>query len=232
MRSSSSRSFRESVRDNGLGLAFGGLLLLALLGQAFTGQAGINSRADTAGLAHVSFWEYVTSSNFTVDVAENWQSEYLQFMLYILLTVWLVQRGSPESKKVTAAGRGSDREQKVGPYADEDSPTWAKVGGWRTRIYSHSLVLAMAVVFLGSWFAQLVAGRSAYNSEQLSNLEDPLSLGEYLMAPDFWNRTLQNWQSELLAVGSMAVLSIYLRERGSPESKPVGAPHDETAVEG
>ncbi|WP_137121145.1 DUF6766 family protein [Segeticoccus rhizosphaerae] len=232
MSSARSRTLRETVRDNGLGLVFGALLLLALLGQAFTGQAEINSRADTLGLAHVSFWEYVTSSNFTVDVAENWQSEYLQFLLYILLTVWLVQRGSPESKKVGASGRGSDREQKVGRYAEEDSPKWAKAGGWRTRIFSHSLVLVMGLVFLGSWLAQLVAGRSAYNSQQLSNLEDPVSLGGYLMAPDFWNRTLQNWQSELLAVGSMAVLSVYLRERGSPESKPVGAPHDETAVEG
>ncbi|WP_152185574.1 DUF6766 family protein [Segeticoccus rhizosphaerae] len=232
MSSARSRTLRETVRDNGLGLVFGALLLLALLGQAFTGQAEINSQADTLGLAHVSFWEYVTSSNFTVDVAENWQSEYLQFLLYILLTVWLVQRGSPESKKVGASGRGSDREQKVGRYAEEDSPKWAKAGGWRTRIFSHSLVLVMGLVFLGSWLAQLVAGRSAYNSQQLSNLEDPVSLGGYLMAPDFWNRTLQNWQSELLAVGSMAVLSVYLRERGSPESKPVGAPHDETAVEG
>lgn len=228
----SRRSLRETARDNGLGLTFGALLLLALVGQAFTGQADVNAQMDTLGLAHVSFWEYVTSSDFTVDVAENWQSEYLQFLLYILLTVWLVQKGSPESKNVTEVGRGTDREQKVGPFAQEDSPAWAKAGGWRTRVFSHSLVLVMGLAFLGSWLAQLVAGRSAYNSEQLSNLQDPLGLGEYLLAPDFWNRTLQNWQSELLAVGSMAVLAIYLRERGSPESKPVGEPHDNTAVEG
>ena len=90
----------------------------------------------------------------------------------------------------------------------------------------------MGLFFLGSWFAQLVAGRSAHNAEQLMDLQAPLSWGEYLVSPDFWNRSLQNWQSEFLAVGSMVVLSIYLRERGSPESKPVGAPHPATGVEG
>jgi hypothetical protein len=89
----------------------------------------------------------------------------------------------------------------------------------------------MGLIFLLSWSAQLIAGRSSFNAEQLMNLQAPLSWSEYLVAPDFWNRTLQNWQSEFLAVGSMVVFSIYLRERGSPESKPVGTPHSSTAVE-
>ncbi|OLP52855.1 hypothetical protein BJM39_01725, partial [Salmonella enterica subsp. enterica serovar Javiana] len=152
--------------------------------------------------------------------------------LYILLTVWLLQKGSPESKPLDKAGRESDEDQKVGPYAERTSPWLARVGGWRTTLYSRSLGLVMGAIFLGSWSAQLVAGRSAYNAEQLQDLQEPLSWTGYLTAPDFWNRTLQNWQSEFLAVGSMVVLSIYLRERGSPESKPVGSSHDSTGVEG
>jgi membrane protein implicated in regulation of membrane protease activity len=212
-------------RDNSLSLVFGGLLLAALAGQAVSGLAGYNEAARTAGLQEVSFLRYVTSSGFAVDVAENWQSEFLQFVLYIALTVWLVQRGSSESKEPGEEGRESDEQQLVGEFAKPDSPTWAQVGGWRTRLYSHSLVIVMAVVFLGSWSAQAVAGRVADNEERMRDLLDPIGLGAYLVSPDFWGRTLQNWQSELLAIGTMAVFAIYLRERGSPESKEVGAPH-------
>ena len=220
------------LRENSLTLAFSVILLAALVGQAFTGDASYNEAALDAGLPTLTVGQYVTSSQFAVDVAENWQSEYLQFLLYILLTVWLLQKGSPESKPLDQAGRESDKEQKVGPHADANSPAWAKLGGWRTSLYSRSLGLVMGVVFLGSWTAQLVAGRSAYNAEQLQDLQDPLGWAGYLHAPDFWNRTFQNWQSEFLAVASMVVFSIYLRERGSPESKPVGSAHTSTGVEG
>ncbi|WP_323097449.1 DUF6766 family protein [Intrasporangium sp. YIM S08009] len=222
---------RRFGRESSLTLVFFGLLLAALVGQALTGQAFYNESATAASLPTLSIGEYVTSSQFTVDVAENWQSEYMQFLLFILLTVWLVQRGSPESKPLDRVGRESDVDQKVGRYATDESPSWAKAGGWRTALYSRSLGLVMGLIFLLSWLAQLIAGRSAYDADQLQNLQEPLSLGEYLGAPDFWNRTFQNWQSELLAVASMVVLSIYLRERGSPESKPVGESHESTGVE-
>ena len=212
-------------RDSSLSLVFGGLLLAALGGQAAWGLVGYNEAARTAGLQEVSFLRYVTSSGFAVDVAENWQSEFLQFVLYIGLTVWLVQRGSSESKEPGDEGRESDEQQLVGEYARPDSPSWVRVGGWRTRIYSHSLVIVMLLVFLGSWSAQAIAGHVADNEERLRDLLDPIGLGAYLVSPDFWGRTLQNWQSELLAIGTMAVFAIYLRERGSPESKEVGAPH-------
>ena len=215
-------------RDNSLSLVFGGLLLAALGGQSVWGMIGYNEAARTAGLQQVSLGRYVTSSEFAVDVAENWQSEFLQFVLYIALTVWLVQRGSSESKEPGDEGRESDEKQLVGSFARPDSPAWARVGGWRTRIYSHSLVLVMALVFLASWSAQAVAGRVADNEERMRELLDPIGLGAYLVTPDFWGRTLQNWQSELLAIGTMAVFAIYLRERGSPESKEVGAPHGVT----
>jgi hypothetical protein len=107
-----------------------------------------------------------------------------------------------------------------------------KAGGWRTAVYSRSLGLLMGAVFLLSWYAQSISGLSAYNADQLASLQDPVTWPAYLASPDFWNRTLQNWQSELLAVGSFVVFTVYLRQRGSPESKPVGAPHTETAQSG
>lgn len=219
---------RFSVRDNGLSIVFGLLLLATLAGQGLWGLVGYNQAARTAGLQEISLLRYLTSSSFAVDLSENWQSEYLQFTLFILLTIWLVQRGSSESKKPGDSGRETDEKQLVGAFATPDSPLWARVGGWRTALYSHSLVTVMTAIFVLSWSAQAVTGRVANNEERMRDLLDPLSLGAYLGSPDFWGRTLQNWQSELLAVGSMTVFAIYLRERGSPESKEVGAPHDAT----
>ena len=223
---------RKALKENGLSLFFGLLLMATLVGQAFSGLAEYNSTVAVEDLPQLTIGEYVTSSQFAVDVAENWQSEYLQFLLYILLTVWLIQRGSPESKKAEEAGGEDDKKQKLGRHSSPQSPRWARAGGWRTAVYSNSLGLVMGLFFLGSWGAQLVAGTSAYNSERIQNLQAPISLGEYAFSANFWNRTLQNWQSEFLAVGSMVVLSIYLRQRGSPESKPVGSAHTATGVEG
>jgi hypothetical protein len=223
---------RRGIRDHGLSIFFGVIFLLALGGQSLTGHADYNNQRRTQGREAVSYAHYVTSSDFAVDVAENWQSEYLQFLLYIVATTWLVQRGSPESKEPGDEGLESDEEQKVGKHADADSPRWAAVGGFRTWVYSRSLALFMGALFFGSWGAQSVAGWSAANEQRLADQQAPLSWAGYATSADFWNRTLQNWQSEFLAVGSMVVFSIYLRQRGSPESKPVGAPHAATADSG
>ena len=223
---------RRFLRDNGLGLVFGGLFLLTLFGQAIAGKADFNDRQLANGGEPVGLLDYVLSSDYGVNVAENWQSEYLQFFLFIYLTVWLVQRGSPESKSLEDVGRESDEQQKLGKHTLKDSPKWAKAGGWRTTLFSNSLGAMMVGLFLLSWLAQSIAGRSAFNNERLTELRDPVSWAVYLGSADFWNRSLQNWQSEFLAIGSMAVLSVYLRQRGSPESKPVGAPHAVTNQSG
>ncbi len=220
------------LRANALSLAFGAVFLATLVGQALSGVADLNQQQVTNGLEPVSLLDYVTSSSFGVDVMENWQSEYLQFFLYIFATVWLVQRGSSESKKPGEEGPESDKEQKIGRHADDDSPAWARIGGWRTAVFARSLGLLMGALFLLTWTASSIAGWAAYNSDQLGNRQDPVSYLGYLGAPDFWNRSFQNWQSEMLAVGSMAVFSVYLRQRGSPESKPVGAPHAVTGQTG
>jgi hypothetical protein len=220
------------LRDNALSLFFAVILLAALVGQALTGWAEYNNQQISGGLATVGLLRYVTSSSFGVDVAENWQSEYLQFLLYIWATVWFLQRGSPESKPFGEEGTESDKDQKVGPHADASSPAWAKTGGVRLSLFSNSLVLTMGAIFLASWFAQSVAGVAAYNEEQISGLQDPLTWLQYVGTAEFWNRTLQNWQSEFLAVGSMAIFAVFLRQRGSPESKPVGEAHEKTGVTG
>ena len=223
---------KRFVKENGLALTFGVLFLVSLVGQAFAGNADLNERRLTDGGDPVGLGRYVLSSEFAVDVAENWQSEYLQFVLFVFATVWLVQRGSTESKPAERLGAESDEEQLLGAHVEPGSPPWAKAGGWRTRLYSNSLGLAMLALFLGSWGTQFVAGRSAYNNEQLVHFQDPVSWGGYLLAPDFWNRSLQNWQSEFLAIGSVVVFSVYLRQRGSSQSKPVGAPHTATDENG
>ena len=222
----------RALRNNGLGLVFGALFVITMVGQAVAGAGQYNEQQSAEGLDRISLWQYVRTADFAADVSENWQSEYLQFLLFVLGTVWLVQRGSPESKRLDEVGRGTDEEQRLGAHLRPDSPAWARAGGWRTRLYSHSLLLVMGAVFLLSWLAQSIAGWATYCEEQLRQRTSLVTWPEYLTTADFWGRTLQNWQSEFLAVGSMVVLSIYLRERGSPESKPVGDPHEETADTG
>jgi hypothetical protein len=223
---------RRFLTHNGLSLVFLGLFVAALVLQAIAGLAEFNEQQNMHGDPHVSMWRYLTSSAFGAAVMENWQSEYLQFTLFTLLTVWLLQRGSPESKALGRAGRGSDREQLVGVHARDDSPRWARAVGLRRRLYENSLLPVMATIWIGTWFAQSITGVTEYNAERLDHQEDTLSWLEYLGSANFWERTLQNWQSEFLAVGSLAIFAVYLRQRGSPESKPVGAAHHETGVEG
>ncbi|HEV7774202.1 MAG TPA: DUF6766 family protein [Conexibacter sp.] len=223
---------RRFAKDNGLSLAFGALFLIALALQSIAGWHEHNAQ-ELAHRADPATWiAYVTSADFGVAVLENWQSEYLQFTLFILVTVWLVQRGSPESKEPGKEGTESDRDQKIGSHANEDSPLWARVGGLRTSVFSNSLLLLMTTLWLASWLGQSLTGVVVFNEEQAQHGEGAISWAEYLTRADFWERTLQNWQSELLAVGSMAIFAVYLRQRGSPESKPVGASHAATGVEG
>jgi len=228
----------KTLRNHSLSLFFLTIFVAALIGQAIAGHAAYNNEE----IAHarmlgeqpetLSFWRYVVTSSFGQAVMENWQSEYLQFTLFIVATVWFVQKGSPESKELHRVGLESDKDQKVGDHADAASPKWAKARGLKLFIYSNSLLIVMGSIWLGSWFAHSVTGWSAYNAGQIEHEDEPLSWIQYLGSADFWETTLQNWQSEFLAVGSMAVLAIYLRQRGSPESKPVGAAHDATGVEG
>jgi hypothetical protein len=222
----------KTVRDHSLSLFFLAIFVAALIGQAIAGHAEFNNEAIAHGSETLSFWSYVVSADFGQAVMENWQSEYLQFTLFIVATVWFVQKGSPESKKVDQVGTETDEEQKVGEHATAESPKWARARGFKLWVYSNSLLLVMGTIWVGSWLAHSLTGWRVYNEEALDHNESTLRWVQYLGTADFWETTLQNWQSEFLAVGSMAVLAIYLRQRGSPESKPVGAAHEATGVEG
>jgi hypothetical protein len=223
---------RKTLRNNGLSLFFFAIFIAALIGQAIAGNAEFNNEAIAHGSETKSLLSYVVSADFGQAVMENWQSEYLQFTLFILATVWFVQKGSPESKKVDEVGTQSDNDQRIGEHAGEDSPKWARARGIKLWLFSNSLLIVMLTIWLGAWLAHSLTGWRVYNEQALDHDETTLGWVHYLGSADFWETTLQNWQSEFLAVGSMAVLAIYLRQRGSPESKPVGASHEATGVEG
>jgi hypothetical protein len=220
------------LRENSLSLFFGTIFIASVAGQSVAGLHQYNADAALHGEAAISWARYVATPQFGGDLLENWQSEFLQFSLYIFATVWLLQRGSNESKPLDDAGLESDEQQRVGQYAEPASPTWAKAAGVRRWLFSNSLMLVMTGIFFLSWFGQSLNGWRAFNDEQDAHDGTRVSYAGYVRNADFWDRSLQNWQSEFLAVGSMAAFTIYLRQRGSPESKPVGAPHDETASSG
>jgi Domain of unknown function (DUF6766) len=220
------------LRDNSLSLFFLALFLAALLGQSYAGHLEYNEELRSHDDPTISWLRYVVSSQFGAAVMENWQSEFLQFSFFIAATIWLVQRGSNESKRLDDAGLETDEQQRVGKHAARTSPGWARVKDWRYKLYSNSLLIVMTALFFGSWFAQSVTNWTEFNSDQLDHQEPTVSWLTYIGSANFWEKTLQNWQSEFLAVGTMVVFTIYLRQRGSPESKPVGAPHDETGSSG
>lgn len=222
---------KARLKDHALSLFFLALFVLALAGQSLAGYLRNNDELKDHGLAPIGFLDFVWSSDFVVDVAENWQSEFLQFFLFIAATIWFVQRGSPESKKPGDEGPGSDADQLVGRHARPDSPRWARAGGWRAAVFGNSLLIVMGAVFVLSWLAQSLAGTVVMNAENAMHGTAAITWLDYVGSSDFWDRTLQNWQSEFLAVGTMVAFAIYLRQRGSAESKPVGAPHHESALE-
>jgi len=220
------------LNENSLSIFFFALLLLALLGQSIAGWKDFNEDAATHHSQLLSYTRYLVSSDFGEGVMENWQSEFLQFSTFILATIWLLQKGSNESKSLDDQGLESDQKQRMKSFAEPGSPLWAKVGGLRTALYANSLLIVMTAVFLLTWLAQSLTGWNQYNDDQQEHDLAPVAWATYVTRPDFWSNTFENWQSEFLAVGTMAVFTIYLRQRGSPESKPVGAPHDETASSG
>lgn len=223
---------RRFAKENGLSLFFAAIFLATLVGQSLVGQHTYNAEQVEHGEAMLSWLHYLVSPDFAGAVMENWQSEFLQFSLFIGATIWLLQKGSNESKPLEDAGLESDEQQQVGRHAPANAPRWARADDLRTRIYENSLLIVMTAIFFATWFSQSLNNWRVFNADQTAHDAARVSWGRYLLDPDFWEKTLQNWQSEFLAVGTLVVFSIYLRQRGSPESKPVGAPHEETASSG
>jgi uncharacterized protein DUF6766 len=218
------------LRDNGIATVFLGLTVITIAGEALVGHRLFNEDQLAHHEATVGFWRYLASSDFGSRIMENWQSEFLQFATFTIATVWLIQRGSSESKAPGEEGGQSDEQQKIGKHARPDSPPFARAGGIRQKLYENSLFLVMLFFFFLTWFAQSVTAWNVFNDEQSAHGESTLNWLHYVGTSDFWDRTLQNWQSEFLAVGTLAIFAVYLRQRGSPESKPVGAPNHETTA--
>ncbi|GAB3859757.1 hypothetical protein GCM10028822_36830 [Hymenobacter terrigena] len=196
----------------------------ALAGQFVTGWHDYNDELQEMKLAPLSAGQYFHSGHFLEATFENWESEFLQMALYVLLTVWLRQRGSSESKKLY-------EEDEVDAEPDpskKDAPWPVRQGGLVLKLYKSSLSLAFFVLFLGAFFLHARGGAEVYSIEQVHDGKSAVSLWEYMGTSRFWFESLQNWQSEFLSILSIVGLSIFLRQHGSPESKPVDAAHHET----
>jgi hypothetical protein len=210
---------------NGLALVmFTAFIVFAILQSVFGWQVR-NEELTQAGQAAESYWQYLGTGHFAEALFENWESEFLQMGSYVLLTAFLVQRGSPESKPLDQEDRPDDQPEKAGP----DSPALSRTHTAAHWLYRNSLTLVLFAFFGLSFVGHLLGGTAAYNEEQaLQSGAPPVTAWEFLASPEFWFQSMQNWQSEFLAVGSLVVLGIMLRQHGSPESKPVTAPHDQT----
>jgi hypothetical protein len=216
------------LRSHSLAVVLAVLFLSMVGGQSYAGWKTYDQDQQSNHQPTISYGRYLVSSDYYDNVMSNWQSEFLQIALYVMFAVWFRQRGSAESQDPEHPIRQSDKEEMLGEYLKPNSPKWARLGGWRLRIYQNSLLISMGVLFFLSWFAMAVTQHNTYNQNQQAHHQAAISLMGFLGSSSFWNETLQNWQSEFLAVGVFAVATIYLRQRGSTESKPVGAPHDET----
>jgi hypothetical protein len=195
-------------------------------GQTITGHHVYNEDQLEHGESEVAMQEYVTTGHFLEATMENWESEFLQMGAYVLLTVWFRQKGSAESKKL-------DEEEEVDkdPLEDvrPDSPWPVRRGkGLALALYKNSLSLAFFVLFAASFVLHLIGGAHEFSQEQQAHGGPPVTPSDFLRTADFWFQSLQNWQSEFQAVAAIVFLSIYLRHQGSPESKPVAAPHSAT----
>jgi hypothetical protein len=198
-------------------------MVFTLAAQFFTGRATKNSELEEEGKLPLSVSGYARSGHFIQATFENWESEFLQMALYVLLTISLRQVGSSESKKIDGKEE-VDREPKPSPGA----PWPVRKGGIWLKLYSNSLSIAFTMLFLACFVAHFYGSLKSHNEKQAEKNLPAEQWNEYIMSAKFWFESFQNWQSEFLAVASIVLLSIWLRQKGSPESKPVDAPHYET----
>ena len=214
------------LRDNSLSITLFLLFAVCLVGHGWTGWLSYNEELIQDHLAPLSLWTYLEGGEFTSTVFENWESEFLQMGFYVVLTAYLFQRGSPESKDPD--GRApQDRDPKL-DEGKRNSPWPVRAGGVARSVYSHSLGVALFLLFIASFVLHWINSTRLASDEAIRNGEPPPTLSEHLTSAQLWFESFQNWQSEFLSTAVLIVLAIYLRERGSPESKPVGAPHAQT----
>ncbi|MCC3215054.1 hypothetical protein LIV57_07190 [Chryseobacterium sp. X308] len=208
---------------NSLSIVLITLMIIFLAGQFFMGWKTENKELIENGQPVLKIGEYIHSGHFIQATFENWESEFLQMMLYVLLTISLRQKGSSESKSMTEE-EDVDKE----PVPHPKAPWPVKKGGIWLKLYKHSLSIAFALLFLASFILHFYGSLRDFNDEQMMKGKPAVTAVQYISESRFWFESFQNWQSEFLAVASLVLLSIWLREKGSPESKPVDMPHDET----
>lgn len=216
------------LRENGLSIVWLGMFFVTLVfGQSVVGQREYNNDQKEHGQPQVGYVEYLGSAHFVEATMENWESEFLQMFLFVVLTAFLYQRGSAESKKLDEEEE-VDRDPRDSKHK-KDAPWPVRKGGAVLKLYENSLSLAFLLLFLGSFFLHAAGGAGEYNQDQAEHGSgERVSTLQYMTTSRFWFESLQNWQSEFLSVGMMVVLTIWLRQKGSPESKPVDAPHSQT----
>jgi len=222
---------RRLVRDNGLSLAFSGLFMLFLAGQSAAGFFLFNQHRSEHGLPQIGYVKFIGSGTFFEAVSSNWQAAVLQLFALITFGMILYQKGAPHSRK-------PERTRSKAPAGPRSSETPAVSGGSRKAgsaranapdwLYRNSLGLAFGALFACTFALHVASGTQDYNEQRRLIGQPPVSVGAYLVSPDFWSTTLEVWQAEFFAIAAYMILSIYLRQEGSPESKPVSAPDEAT----
>jgi hypothetical protein len=219
-----SSGFLRFTRNNGLSIVFVFLFILALGGQTLTGWKEYNKEQIREGYTGISLLRYFGSGHFIQATFENWESEFLQMALFVLLTVSLRQKGSSESKKISGEEE-VDRE----PLNKRKNAPWpVRKGGWILYLYERSLGTALLLLFVISFWLHFYGSLKDENRQRLLEGKPAETFGHYLGDSRFWFESFQNWQSEFLSVFVIVLLSVFLRQKGSPQSKPVDAPHNET----
>jgi hypothetical protein len=208
------------LRENGLGLALALLFAFCLVGLVVSGHASTNEDRAHDGLPPLSVAEYVASPAFVAATFENWESEFLQMGVFVLLSAWLRQKGSAESRPL--------HEEEPQVFAPEQRPWPVRRGGIIRRLYEWSLAIAFFALFAVSFVAHLLGSVGAHNEQEVARGAAPVAIADYLGNAKFWFESFQNWQSEFLSLLAIVLLTIWLRQKDSPQSKPVEAPHHHT----
>ena len=208
------------LRDNGLTIALTAMFLFSVLGMIWSGHTAYNQELRDHGGEAVGLLAYLVSGDFLSALFENWESEFLQMSAYVMLTAILFQRGSAESRDPDDPDRPNDE---LPRKMRERSPLLS----W---LYSYSLGIALALLFIASFVLHWWASLAATNEEAVRHGGEIQSIGSYLFDAQLWFESFQNWQSEFMSTAVLVVLSIFLRHKGSPESKPAAAGNDETGA--
>jgi hypothetical protein len=217
---------KKILKNNGLSICFFLLFVFSLVGQLIMGLHQYNEKMKELGGRQVGYGEYLTSGHFAEATFENWESEFLQMGLYVYISIFLFQKGSSESKDPDKHGK-EDVDREPNPRR-KGAPWPVRKGGWVLKLYKNSLTISLLLLFLISFLGHFAGSRKEYNQEQELRHQPTESTLEYLGNSQFWFESFENWQSEFLSIFAIIYLTIYLRQKGSAQSKPVDAENSET----